>query len=108
MPQGFQKGNKHSPGRKKGSLNKFTQVKHDLIDIWNEDCREKIKEMVKQRGKNDVKWLTEVITKLLPKDINLGNRDGEALHIIISDKLLPERKGNGENGGGDGKDTPDT
>lgn len=103
MPK-FEKGHKLSPGREKGSKNKFTTLRNDFLKAF--EIIGGIKALAEWGRKERNKMhFYKMIVSMLPKDINLGNQDGEALQITISDKLLPQRKGNG---GGNGKDTPDT
>lgn len=103
----FQDGN---PGKPKGAVNKFTKLKESFFNIadkvkWEDEIVKLIQPEEGKINKRELKWFTEQLIKLIPKDVNLGPQGENPLQIIISDKYLPQKKGNG----GNGKDTdPDT
>ena len=85
--RGFQKGNKLSPGRAKGSLNKFTQVKQDMVDIWAE---ENGKEKFRGMFQNDLKRALKEITTILPKDVKVGGDEESGPIRIVFRAARPQ------------------
>lgn len=63
----FAEGNNLSKGRPKGSKNRFTQIKEDIIEVWHEEeGKERFRGLFKGSNKDYLKAL-DVIVSLLPK-----------------------------------------
>ncbi len=57
------------PGRPKGLKNKFSQIKDDILEIWEqEDGKERLRELIQNANKNDFIKIFGLIVSLLPKD----------------------------------------
>jgi len=88
----FQKGVVTNPkGRTKGSKNKTTLIKQQILEIFTEkNVKDRIGKLLEGNNKNDLKWFVDGIIKILPKDVDLdlGNSN---INFIISDKFKPEQ-----------------
>ena len=57
------------PGRPKGLKNKFTQIKEEILEVWEEeDGKERLRELFKGNNKNDFIKILSLIISLLPKE----------------------------------------
>ncbi len=75
------------PGRPKGSKNKFTQIKHDFVEVWQEENgKERFRELFKGDKRDFLKAL-EMIVSILPKEsMEEINKDREHTGIVVSTK----------------------
>jgi len=65
----FKKGHKKLGGRKKGSSNKFTDIKQDIFDVWSDiDGYDKLVEYATASKQNFFKFV-QLMASLLPKEI---------------------------------------
>ena len=71
------------PGRPKGSKNKFTSFKADLIKAWEE--ANGYKNMLKwMRDEKNIRDVVTVMAKLLPKDVILqGDEENPVITEIV-------------------------
>lgn len=77
----FQVGNKASKGRQKGSQNKFTaNMKQVFLNVFNRLGGE---EWLWDFANNDPKTFVQILAKLLPNNVNLGDANGEPITITI-------------------------
>lgn len=76
------------PGRPKGLKNKFTQIKEDILAVWEEeDGKERLRELFKGNNKNDFIKILTLIISLLPKEpeeVTKGQKCPEIIYIRSS------------------------
>lgn len=77
----FQVGNKASKGRVKGSQNKFTaDMKQVFLNVFERLGGE---QWLWDYANNDPKTFIQILAKLLPNNVNLGDANGEPITITI-------------------------
>ena len=79
------------PGRPPGSKNKFTNIKNDLLEAYQELGGI---EYLKTLGKEDRKSFTKLIAKLLPQELIVEMQDLEDLQIIHTHENNTDTKTN--------------
>ena len=85
----FKKGNKYGIGRPKGSVNKFTQIKQEMADAWQEEGgKEHFKKLF---NKKQFIQALKYITVIMPKEaiVKTEDKDGNAVPLVV---YLPEVK----------------
>ena len=72
------------PGRTPGSLNKYTQMKHDLVQAWKtSEGKKRFLEMLNSKDRADFKWAVERIISILPKETILDGSDAGMPTIVF-------------------------
>lgn len=73
------------PGRPKGSLNKFSRLKEDILEVWEEEGgKEKFRSLFKGTSRDFIKAL-DIIIRLMPKD-----EPDDQLHDRIIQVMYPQ------------------
>lgn len=85
----FKKGNKYrfkknNPGKKKGTLNKFTTLKNAFLKAFQEIQKDK-KVRLDKWGKMNPEMFYRLISKMLPREIELTGKNKEPVKIEITD-----------------------
>lgn len=71
------------PGRPKGLANKFTMIKRDMLEVWQEeDGKERFRQLFKGSSKDFLKALEKIVT-IMPKDSPADLESKEGLKIVI-------------------------
>lgn len=82
------------PGRPRGSLNKFTQIKNDMLEVWiEEDGKEKFRQLFKGTERDFLKALGAILA-LLPKEptAKLEQSSSPVVRIVHFEKSGKFRK----------------
>lgn len=70
------------PGRPKGLKNKFTLIKQDMLEVWEEENgKERFRELFKGPQKDFLRALDKIVA-ILPRDSNL-DMEKEGSHQIL-------------------------
>ena len=93
----FLNGNKGGPGRPKGSVNLYTQIKNDILEVWNQEGgREKFAKYFRE-DMTFPKALEKIIC-LLPKDGSDRQKSfNNVINIIRADSTSKNKGKEGEN-----------
>jgi len=71
------------PGRPKGLKNKYTQIKEDILEVWDEENgKERFRELFKGNRADFIKALV-IIASLLPKKAEIETNGQRCPKIII-------------------------
>ena len=76
-------------GRPVGTLNRFSQMKNDLLEAWKTSKgKKRFLEMLNSQDKEDFKWAVERIINILPKEhlIDVEDNTGPKVVIVFADK----------------------
>ena len=77
-------GQKGGPGRLKSSLNKYSQLKKDILEVWEEESgKEKFRELFRGSNSDFVKAL-HIIIRLMPKNEPEERLQDKVLQIVYS------------------------
>lgn len=58
------------PGRPKGLVNRYTKIKNDLLEVWDEENgKEIVREMLRSKSFRERLFALKIIVDLLPKEI---------------------------------------
>lgn len=77
------------PGRPKGSKNKFTKFKDELLEIWEDtNGKERLLQLIK-RDRDFKEFITKMVIPVLPKDPLIVNE--EHTHITYVWKSSDDR-----------------
>lgn len=104
MPK-FQDGHKKLGGRKAGTLNKFTTLKNDWLEVH---ARLGGVDGLFEYAKAHRGWFYTNQTKLFPQDVQHAGADGGPIQAKVIVEVVKTHdtesgNGNGGNGGGNGK-----
>lgn len=71
------------PGRPKGLKNRFTLIKQDMLEVWEEEKgKERFRELFKGTQKDFIKALEKIVA-ILPKESQLDADSGEEIKTIV-------------------------
>lgn len=76
------------PGRPKGMVNKFTALKHDLLDTWKRYGKDFFVWIFKNGTKADKKWAAERIISILPREavLDIDVTSGPKVVIVVKER----------------------
>ena len=82
----FQPGQSGNPnGRPVGSKNKFTLVKQQLVELFEEEqVKEKLREWIKSGRRRDLKEFMNFVISILPREIEGSDNRPQVVNIINS------------------------
>lgn len=78
----FAVGNRMSPGRPKGSKNRYTVIKEEIADLWlEEDVKESIRDLMKDKSYLK-KFIKDIVIPILPKDALIDQSSTTIIQIF--------------------------
>ena len=87
-----------APGRPKGSRNKSSIIKDELLDLFKEKkVKGRIGMLLDSKNPNHLKWFVDGIIRILPKEIELDSN--MPFNLIVSGDIKPDPKHNQNDNG---------